>query len=184
MKKKLMKINNIQIEMLNKLIDDVEVEDKIQLYKDNNSNPFILKLLDTQKRLSNPKLWGCFLEQVAQNLLGLDDSINTEHDKIHNTKKIEIKSSTMLSSDLLKNKYTFQYNSVRLDYDYDYLLLQNINFNTIDYYIISKENLKEISKMWSGQKSYKKNIITMINFKDIKDYVIEITDKNISNIIK
>ena len=179
-----MKLDKNNIMMLHKLIDEVEVEDKIKLYQLHHSSPFILKLLETQKRLSNPKKWGCFLEDVAQNLLSLDDSINTEHDKIKNKKKIEIKSSTMLNTDLKKNKYTFQYNSVRLDYDYDYLLLQNINFNSIDYYLISKENLKKISNLWGGQKSFTKNIITMINFNQIKEYCIEITDKNISNIIK
>ena len=131
-------MNNIQINMIKKLIDEVNTDDKIELYKQNSACEYILSLLEAKKLLGNPKKFGIFMENVAQNLLDLENSINSEHDKIKNHKKIEIKTSTMLNQDIIKNKKTFQFNGIRLDYDYDYLLFQNINFQSIDYYLISK----------------------------------------------
>lgn len=168
-----MKINNIQKEMINQLITEIEIEDKIKLYKENEAEDYIIKILETQKIISNPKQFGIFLEDVAEKILGLSPSINSEHDKMYNGKKIEIKSSTLLKKDLK----TFQYNSIRMDYDYDYILFQNINFKEIKYYLLSKEKLLEIRDLWKGQKSFIKGIITMITFDIIEKYCKEINSQ-------
>lgn len=165
-------LTNIEMDNINNLIKDLDYKQKIQFYKDNNSSPFILNILHAQKLLSNPKKFGVFMEDVAQNLLDLDDSSSSEHDKRFYNKKIEIKTSTQ------NDKYYYQYNSIRISYDFDYLLLQNIGFDEIKYWIISKENIIKIKHLWKGQKSMVNNIITMIQFRNISKYCIEIKEKN------
>lgn len=177
-----MQFNLSQRNLIQSVLDDTTTLDKRQLYKQNNASKFILDILEKQEELRNAKKWGVMMENVAQVLLGLDDSENSEHDKIYNGHKIEIKTSTMLNKHLEKGRHTFQYNSVRLDYDYDYLLLQNVNLNSLDYYLISKKKLKTLN-LGANQKMIKKDIIQMINFDKIKDYVISITDKNIDSIL-
>ena len=180
-----MKLTNTQKIEIQLLISKEETNDKIQIYKENGTDDYIIELLQLQKRYSTPKQWGVFMEKVAQQNLQLEDSINSEHDKILDTKKIEIKTSTMLFNSLkYKNKKVFQYNSIRLDYDYDYLLLQNLNFNSIDYYIISKDKIKELTNiLWLKQKQKKKDIIQMIQFNDIEQYLIEVDSNNINDYI-
>jgi len=156
---------------------------KIQLYKNNNSSSWINDILIKQMELNNSKKFGIMMEDITQQLFNMDNSTSSEHDKIKNGYKIEIKTSTMLSKDLLKNRKTFQYNSVRLNYDYDYLMLCNVNFNSLDYYLISKVNLNKLN-FYHNQKSYKNNrIITMIRFSDIEKYLVEVNPNNISNIL-
>lgn len=173
---------DLNIQLIQECLDNYTSLDKYQLYKDNGATPVILDILQKQKSLENPKKFGIMMEEIAQKLLNLENSTNSEHDKIKNSKKIEIKTSTMLNKGLINNKKIFQYNSIRLDYDYDFLLLQNINFTNIDYYIIKKEKLLSLN-LCKNQKTIKKNFINILRFQDIKDYVIPITDKNIDNII-
>lgn len=174
-----MKLNNNSKDMILQLIEEVCLEDKTEFYKSNNADPFIIKILELYKELNNPKKWGVFLENVAEKVLGLSPSTNSEHDKTYNGKEIEIKSST------LNKRLHYQYNSVRITYKYDYLLLQNIGFNEIKYYIISKEELIKIKDIWKGQKTLSKGLITMINFLSIEKYVTEIkTKEDLDKLIK
>ena len=168
---------------MKEILEEEIIKDKIQLYKNNFADQFIIDILIKQKQINNPKKYGVMMEKVAQKILGLSNSTNSEHDKIFNNKKLEIKTSSMEMKHLSKGIKYFQYNSIRLDYDYDYLLIQNINFNSIDYYILSKKQIKSLSLTKWNQKQKKKDIIQMINFDEIKDYVVEINDRNINSIL-
>jgi hypothetical protein len=160
------------------LLESYKPNDKIQMYKDKGATPYIIDILSTQKDLNNPKRFGVLMEHVAEQLLGLDPSINSEHDKMLLGKKIEIKTSSIS----FKTKI-FQFNSIRLNFDYDYLLLQNINYNRLDYWIISKEKIKQLSLTLWKQKQKKKGIIQLITFSKIKEYCIRIDYDNIRSFI-
>lgn len=179
-----MQLTQEQIEQMNAVLEHHTTLNKIQLYRDAGASPYIIGILMKQLELSNPKKFGIMMECVAQSIFGLDNSTNSEHDKIKNGKKLEIKTSTMSINGLQRGKRVFQYNSIRMKYDYDYLMICNINFTTIDYYLISKEKLGQLSEMFQGQKRFRNDsIIEILQFDKIKNYCVAINPSNIGEIL-
>tara|TARA_R110000787_G_scaffold283962_1_gene397227 strand:- start:266 stop:799 length:534 start_codon:yes stop_codon:yes gene_type:complete len=161
--------------IVNEEIEKIKFIDKVDLYKSKGCSDMILKILKQNK---NPKKFGIMMENIIKNYFELDVSDTTECDCCYKGMGIEIKSSTLLSSDLLKNKYTYQYNSIRKFYKYDYLMICNINITGLDFYIIDKKTFWEyIDSLKIKQKKLKIGILEMICYKRIKDIMIKINNR-------
>lgn len=179
-------------EIQQKIIDRafiLEMKNRYKIYKDKGAPDFITEIIKTSLKFDDKRSFGDYLEDITEYTLNLKDRIDNskEYDKTYKNKKIEIKSSSLSFNHLKKNKKVFQYNSVRLDYEYDYLLLQNIDIDTINYHIISKDKLRKIKDIWKNQKSMKNNKgkIDMINFNNIRKYTTELnSEKDLSDYIE
>lgn len=169
-----------RLTIVNNILNTYSTLNKIDLYKEQGATELVINILIKRKELGNPKKFGILMEDIAQTILGLDDSDNSEHDKKFGEYKLEIKTSTLLMNRLVKGFKTFQYNSIRIDYDYDFLILQNIDIDGLHYYILSKEQVKELARtIFKNQKKIKIGIIEMMIFEKVKDMVFELTENNI-----
>jgi hypothetical protein len=164
----MVKINKYK-DMIKKIIDETEIEDKIELYKKNNADSTIIDIL--QKKTNNRIM----MEDIIAGIFSFDNSTHTEHDKQYKGKKIEIKTSTLLNKDLKKNKYTFQYFGIHSNYDWDYLILCNIWFDELKFYIVDKKTFTDW-KLFDKQKNYK-----ILNFERVK--ITELTLENINSLL-
>ena len=161
--------------IVNEEIEKIKFIDKVDLYKSKGCSDMILKILKQNK---NPKKFGIMMENIIKNYFELDVSDTTECDCKYKENRIEIKSSTLLSSDLFKDKYTYQYNSIRKNYKYDYLFLCNINITGLDFYIVDKKTFWEyILTLNIRQKKLKIGILEMICYKRIKDIMIRVDNR-------
>ena len=177
-------LDTMQINQMNSIFDHHTTLNKIQLYKDSGASPFIIDILLKQLELGNNKKFGCMMEHLAKSLFNLDDSLNSEHDSVKNGFKIEQKTSTMSAPKLRMGKSQFQYNSIRMKYDYTHLMLCNINFTTIDFYLISKKKLHQLRELFLGQKRFRNDsIIEVLMFDVIKEHCIAINPENIDKVL-
>tara|TARA_R110002126_G_scaffold196012_4_gene343896 strand:- start:71 stop:523 length:453 start_codon:yes stop_codon:yes gene_type:complete len=135
-------------------------------------------ILNILKQNKNPKKFGIFLEDIIKDFFELDNSDTSECDCCYKGMGIEIKSSTLLNKDLLKDKYTYQYNSIRKFYKYDYLMICNIGITGLDFYIIDKVSFWEyIDTLNIKQKKLKVGILEMITFKRIEKIMIRVNNR-------
>ncbi len=147
-------------------IEKMSCGNRIDLYRSKGSNQDILDVLEQNK---NPKKFGVFMEEITKDIFGFGNSLNSEHDFRYGSSKIELKSSCCLLSALQKDKKVFQYNSIRMDYDYEYLMVCNINVEDLEFYIVKKEKFKKYIKSLNlKQKKLKKGILELITFDRLK----------------
>lgn len=172
--------------------DEKEFVSKTQFYINNNASSPIVRLIERTTNYDAAREKGELLEKVCRTYFGFKDTkgelnkkLASEADAIYvndNKQKylIEIKSSTINSSIFKNNnKVDFAYNSIRELFRYDFLLFQNIHFDTIKYYLLSKQDLfGDLKSKFQGQKEYKDNkIIKLITFNTVKDYAVEINTR-------
>ena len=167
--------------IVNKQIKKMKYINKEDLYKSKGCSDMILNILKQNK---NPKKFGIFLEDIIKDYFELDNSNCSENDCCYKGMGIEIKSSTLLSSDLIKDKYTYQYNSIRKFYNYEYLMICNIGIKGLNFYIVDKVSFWEyIETLNIKQKKLKIGILEMITFKRIEKIMVKINNrKDVVNI--
>jgi hypothetical protein len=107
---------------------------QLDLYVDNDSDADIIKLVTL-----NNKAFGETMQRIIIEVLGLSKPTNTGHDAIKNNKLIEIKSSRFWAK---TKDWCFQH--IMEDHRYDYLLCVGINYNSIELYIIDKEDFLDL----------------------------------------
>ena len=161
--------------IVNKQIEKMNYINKEDLYKSKGASDMILKILKQNK---NPKKFGIMMENIIKNYFELDVSDTTECYCKYKENRIEIKSSTLLNKDLLKNKYTYQYNSIRKNYNYEYLMICNIGIKGLNFYIVDKKTFWEyIETLNIRQKKLKVGILEMITFKRIENIMIRVDNR-------
>ena len=165
---------------INKVLDKKEHSNKIQMYLDNGCDDTILRLI---KYNSTPSQFGHLMEDIIKTVFGADDSLNKGHDLIYKGKKIELKSSRIKNDYLINGKKIYQYDCIRPYEDYDYIMICNINFDELKYYIISKEKFLSLG-LGKNQKRFKENNVISTSFKKIKDHITEITPKTIDKYLE
>ncbi|WEK82937.1 MAG: hypothetical protein L3I91_02245 [Mycoplasma sp.] len=89
-------------------------------------------------------------------------TIHDEYDLVFKNKKIEIKTAK-----LGKNK-TFQFNGINTKYNYDFLICIGIEYDVIDYLILSKDQFfydhktkNEYVRFYNGKKEKCKKLVCM-----------------------
>ena len=134
----MVKLNQQINDIIQEETDKIDLMNKIEIFKNNGADKQIINILE---KTENRRRWGDMMEDITKRIFNFDERDNSEHDYKYNSIKIEQKASTPLLKHLKKGKMTFQYNDIRDNYDYDGLILCNIEFNELKYYyIIKKKN--------------------------------------------
>ncbi len=167
-------------DLINNLLDNVNKDSKIQLYRDNGGSDMIIKMLESN---TSPSQFGSLMENITKQLFNGTDRLSNDHDFLINGFKIEQKCSTMKTEQLKKGKKFYFYDSIRPDFDYDYLMFCNVDFKKLDYYLIKKQDFLAI-KLGLKQKRKKNHNIISISFDKVKDYVIKITPDNYNEYLR
>jgi hypothetical protein len=147
-----------------------------EYYLENNSPENIMKLV-----MMSSATFGAAIDTIITEFFELDKRTDSGHDKKINDKKIEIKSSRFWGG-----KQDWRWQHMMENHQYDYLILNGLEFDGISSYIISKDDIFKLKSQ---------NLLTQQGggegqgywclYSNIKDYLHKITDKNdILNFIK
>jgi len=146
-------------------------------YLENNAHPDIITMVKLGNKSFGEKLQRIILEQ-----LNLDKPNSTGHDVQQKSsgKKFEVKSSRFWINNgggyLSSTGWKWQH--IMEDHDYDYLLLVGINFQGIDVFIITKQNLISLkSKGIVTQQGGAEGQGLWCNYSQIKDYLTPISSE-------
>jgi len=132
--------NGLDIEALQKLtIHQTFTEPQTQLgfYIKNNSSPEILKYVPLQGKTFGEK----YMEPVAREFLNLENRTDSSHDHIKKGKTIEQKSARYHA-----NGSDFKWQHIELKHNWDLLLLTGLEFNSIIFYITTRDNVELLIK--------------------------------------
>lgn len=164
--------NNIIIDYNNDINKIIKVNDsqnkKIKMYKDNNCSTTILNIISKNASASQ---FGALMESITKQLFNGKDRLNNDHDLLILDKKIELKSARIKNDYIKSNKKIFLYDSIRETFDYEYLMLCNVDFKDLRYYLISKQDFLALNHLWINNKRYKKNNVISIDFNKISRFV-------------
>lgn len=161
----MLKIENINKTKAFESIKNVKTQ--VDYYRENSAHADILKMV----ALGN-KSFGERLQRIIMEYLGLDKPNNTGHDIQQNSsgKKFEVKSSRFW---VTNGDWKWQH--IMEDHNYDYLLLCGVNFNSVDVFIISKNDFMNLkNKGLVTQQGGAEGQGLWCNYSTIKDYLTPI----------
>jgi hypothetical protein len=129
-------------------------------------------------KMLSAKTKGKRFEQIAEYILAsksmiVEKSNNTEHDRIADGKKLEVKGSTITKN----SDDCFSFLQIRPDQDYDFLILETFWFDgNIKFYKISKQNVISMienglfKKQHGGKKAESRTFCYNGNMKPFEKY--------------
>lgn len=109
-------------------------------YNKNGGPEEILKYVRLQG-----KTYGVAMEQIAKEHFNMDVRTSTRHDHKKNGEKLEQKSARWHA-----DGNDFKWQHVRVDHDWDYLLLCGLEFDKVLFWIAPKDVVKNIIEMGIG----------------------------------
>jgi hypothetical protein len=176
-KKQIMSLTSKKIKETNTFKEIKKSENQYEYYLRNNASPEILKLV----KMSNRK-FGCFMEKLCIEVLGLNEGIDSTHDAIFQDLLCEIKASRFWVS-----TETFKWQHVMIKHECDFLLLCEVNFDHVNIYAITKEKVLDLHKEGKIKEQGKKNSHQGLwfTYEQIKNYLTKISSqKDLINFIE
>jgi hypothetical protein len=110
---------------------------QLDLYKENNSSKDILRYVKM-----NGKQFGTHMEYIARDIFNMNLPKCSSYDHLKKNMKIEQKSARYG-----KNGKISMWQHIELKHDWDYLICMYLDFNTFNYYITSRKNIKIMIKI-------------------------------------
>lgn len=108
----------------------IEPTTQLDYYINNNASPEILKYVVISGKSFGEK----YMERLAKEYFNLNNRISSTHDHIKLNKKIEQKSARYHA-----NGNDWKWQHIELSHEWDYLLLCGLGFESIQFYITSRE---------------------------------------------
>jgi len=145
--------NGLDIEALLKLTKHqtfTQPKTQVDFYMKNNSSPEILKYVPLQGKTFGEK----YMESIAKEFFNLENRTDSSHDHIKKSKTIEQKSARYHA-----NGNDFKWQHIELKHSWDLLLLTGLEFNSIIFYITTRDNIELLIKegIITGQGKKDKN---------------------------
>lgn len=163
----------ISIENINKtkaFESIINAKNQVDYYKERNAHSDIIKIVELGNKSFGEKMQRIILEE-----LNLDKPTSTGHDvqQISSGKKFEVKSSRFWATN-----GDWKWQHIMEDHNYDYLLFVGINFQSVDVFIITKENLLSLkSKALVTQQGGAEGQGLWCNYSKIKQYLTSISNE-------
>ena len=115
----------------------VKPRSQVDHYLENKTDPELMKYVE----LSNGA-FGSRMESLVQDWFGWDSRTDSGHDHRMNGKTIEQKSSRFTAKG---GEWMWQH--IELKHPWDYLLICGLNFNSINFYICSRDKIEELVRL-------------------------------------
>tara|TARA_Y100000389_G_scaffold184090_1_gene202195 strand:- start:940 stop:1527 length:588 start_codon:yes stop_codon:yes gene_type:complete len=132
--------NGLDIDTLLKLTihqNFIEPQTQLGFYMKNNSSPEILKYVPLQGKTFGEK----YMEPIAKQFFNLENRTDSSHDHVKIGKTIEQKSARYHA-----NGSDFKWQHIELKHSWDLLLLTGLEFNSIVFYITTRDIVELLIK--------------------------------------